>query len=155
MKMCPGCLENRDRSMFYREPCYPDGLSKHCRICSRAMQKARRDRMKRPVVPKEKEPEYSSLDTNPRFEIYKRDGYLCYYCGINVLELSATQATLDHIYPESLGGKSVASNLVTACKTCNCNKSYIVDIIAINEALEIVKKRNEAFNLNGSRVVGF
>lgn len=29
---------------------------------------------------------------------------------------------LDHVYPEVLGGRAIAQNLVLACKSCNCSK---------------------------------
>jgi hypothetical protein len=40
----------------------------------------------------------------------------CCYCG-------ATQnLSLDHIFPQKLGGKDVGDNLVYACRTCNSSK---------------------------------
>jgi len=44
----------------------------------------------------------------------------CSYCG---RKLTFAQATLDHVFPQSLGGKSVQANLVLACETCNKRKS--------------------------------
>jgi len=55
-----------------------------------------------------------------RFEIFKRDGFTCQYCGRRppdvVLEL-------DHIYPASKGGNNDAMNLATSCADCNRGKS--------------------------------
>jgi len=51
--------------------------------------------------------------------IKARDGYACVYCG-------ATEATsgahlhLDHLTPKASGGEDVATNLVLACRSCNC-----------------------------------
>lgn len=55
-----------------------------------------------------------------RFEIFKRDGFKCQYCGAHppsvVLEV-------DHIHPVSTGGSNDDDNLVTACFGCNRGKS--------------------------------
>ena len=51
--------------------------------------------------------------------IFLRDGYLCQYCGI---EVNDATATLDHVLPSSLGGKTTWDNCATACKTCNYKK---------------------------------
>ncbi len=48
--------------------------------------------------------------------IFKRDGYKCVYCG------SKNNLTLDHVVPQSKGGKDSWDNLVTACKRCNAEK---------------------------------
>lgn len=47
--------------------------------------------------------------------ILVRDLYTCQYCG---KKLTNTSGTKDHVYPESLGGKSSWENLVAACKIC-------------------------------------
>lgn len=60
------------------------------------------------------------LSKRTRFEIFKRDGFQCAYCGAVppkvVLEV-------DHIIPVSKGGKNEKTNLVTACFDCNRGKS--------------------------------
>lgn len=43
----------------------------------------------------------------------------CHYCG---KDLDAKTATMDHIIPISLGGKSTKGNVVPACKDCNTKK---------------------------------
>jgi hypothetical protein len=54
-----------------------------------------------------------------RENVYRRDNYECVYCGCgNVKTL-----TLDHVIPQSKGGKDSWDNLVTACKRCNSEKS--------------------------------
>lgn len=52
-----------------------------------------------------------------RENIYKRDNYECVYCGSN------KNLTLDHVIPQSKGGKDSWDNLVTACRTCNSEKA--------------------------------
>jgi 5-methylcytosine-specific restriction endonuclease McrA len=51
--------------------------------------------------------------------IYLRDNYTCQYCGRQSLP---NDLTLDHVLPQSRGGKSVWENLVTSCKACNTRK---------------------------------
>lgn len=57
-----------------------------------------------------------------RFEIFKRDGFVCQYCGGHppdaVLEI-------DHISPVANGGDNSMDNLVTSCFDCNRGKGKI------------------------------
>ena len=57
-----------------------------------------------------------------RFEILKRDGFRCYYCGTRGTETGAG-LTVDHVVPTALGGTDDAQNLVAACGDCNSGKS--------------------------------
>lgn len=61
----------------------------------------------------------SSLSKKIRFEVFKRDGFSCQYCGATppaVLEV-------DHIIAVSSGGENNMDNLVTSCFDCNRGKS--------------------------------
>ena len=60
-----------------------------------------------------------SVSPSRRFEILKRDGFKCQYCG-----LAAPDAVLevDHVVPVSKGGGNEASNLIAACYDCNRGK---------------------------------
>ncbi len=62
------------------------------------------------------------LSKRLRFEVFKRDGFRCRYCGA-----PATSARLeaDHVVPKSDGGPDEAANLVTACFDCNRGKSNV------------------------------
>ena len=55
-----------------------------------------------------------------RFEVFKRDGFSCQYCGATppkvILEV-------DHIDPVALGGGDEMDNLITACFPCNRGKA--------------------------------
>lgn len=54
--------------------------------------------------------------TVTRRGILKRDKNVCAYCGGNA-------STIDHIWPQSRGGKDTWDNLVAACLVCNNIKS--------------------------------
>ena len=61
-----------------------------------------------------------SISKKTRFEVFKRDGFQCAYCGKSppsvVLEA-------DHIQPKCKGGKNNPDNLITACFDCNRGKA--------------------------------
>lgn len=60
------------------------------------------------------------VSVRTRFEVFKRDGFTCQYCGRKspdvVLEV-------DHVQPVALGGSNDVINLITACWDCNHGKS--------------------------------
>ncbi len=55
-----------------------------------------------------------------RENIFVRDDYTCQYCG---KKFSASDLTLDHVYPKSRLGPDIWENLVTCCKECNQYKA--------------------------------
>jgi hypothetical protein len=55
-----------------------------------------------------------------RLSIYLRDGLACVYCGASTE--TGAQLTLDHVKPACQGGTNEATNLVTACRKCNCSR---------------------------------
>jgi 5-methylcytosine-specific restriction endonuclease McrA len=59
-----------------------------------------------------------------RAAIYHRDNWSCVYCGRRVTDSAEVPVvlTLDHLLPKSLGGTNDASNLVSACRQCNCSR---------------------------------
>jgi hypothetical protein len=60
-----------------------------------------------------------AISTKARFEIFKRDRFICQYCGAH-----PPHAVLhvDHIVPVVEGGDNDPTNLVTACDKCNLGK---------------------------------
>jgi phage FluMu protein Com len=56
-----------------------------------------------------------------RFDVFKRDGFRCRYCGRSVDDGAILHA--DHVIPQSKGGPTTKENLVTACFECNIGKS--------------------------------
>jgi hypothetical protein len=79
-----------------------------------------------------------------RGNVYLRDGHRCMYCGRHESDLARGHGrrdvmvrygtetirltaageflTIDHVTPESRGGRNVYENTVTACSTCNARK---------------------------------
>ncbi len=60
------------------------------------------------------------------WEVFKRDGYQCRYCG------KEAPLTVDHVILWEQGGATVAENLVSACRRCNKlrgSKEYTVWMI--------------------------
>jgi 5-methylcytosine-specific restriction endonuclease McrA len=55
-----------------------------------------------------------------RRSIWKRDDYMCQYCG---RKPAHDECTLDHIVPRSLGGETNWTNCVLACYQCNSQKA--------------------------------
>ena len=52
--------------------------------------------------------------------VLKRDSYECQYCG---KRLTNSTGTIDHVFPQSKGGRHTWSNVVASCQECNCEKN--------------------------------
>jgi phage replication O-like protein O len=57
-----------------------------------------------------------------RGQIQERDDYTCLYCGFRSPPPDEMLIFADHIVPRNMGGKSVPSNLVACCLSCNSKK---------------------------------
>lgn len=68
-----------------------------------------------------------------KVQVWKRDNYVCYYCGKRNLQ----RPTIDHVVPVSKGGSSEFFNLVTACYSCNNAKG---DLLPTDGGTCIVKR---------------
>lgn len=51
-------------------------------------------------------------------------GRTCWYCG---KKLKREEITLDHLYPQDLGGPTIPQNLVPACVKCNGRKGNLTE----------------------------
>ncbi len=60
-----------------------------------------------------------------RFEVLKRDGFSCQYCGRSPKENKVT-LHVDHIIPRNKGGKDNYDNLITSCSDCNYGKTDVL-----------------------------
>lgn len=63
-----------------------------------------------------------SIKKTIRFEVFKRDGFQCIYCGQTP---PAVVLEVDHVEPKSKGGTDDINNLVTACFDCNRGKRNV------------------------------
>lgn len=80
-----------------------------------------------------------------RFEVFKRDGFQCAYCGRTPPEITLE---IDHIEPISKGGKDDMENLLTSCFDCNRGKKNIrLDKIPtkLEENIEVIKEKEEQY----------
>lgn len=57
-----------------------------------------------------------------RLAIYLRDDFRCIYCLSDLRDAAPFDISLDHITPQSDGGSNEPSNMVTACRSCNCSR---------------------------------
>ncbi len=51
-----------------------------------------------------------------KHNVHIRDSYICSYCGV---KFEPRKLTIDHVLPESQGGKTTWENCTTACNICN------------------------------------
>lgn len=65
----------------------------------------------------------TSISKRTRFEVFKRDGFVCAYCGAHPPD---TLLHCDHINPVAAGGDNDIDNLITACQACNLGKSDVL-----------------------------
>jgi len=57
-----------------------------------------------------------------RLAIYLRDRFTCLYCLADLHGSDPADITLDHLVCQADGGSNDESNLVTACRHCNCSR---------------------------------
>jgi hypothetical protein len=82
-----------------------------------------------------------SASKKNRFEIFKRDGFKCAYCGKSP---PAVVLEVDHIEPKAKGGKDDINNYITACFDCNRGKRDIpLEKIPaqLQENLEVLREK--------------
>ncbi len=81
-----------------------------------------------------------------RFEVFKRDGFTCQYCGRTP---PTVVLNCDHIHPVAEDGDNDQENLITACFECNSGKSDILlsqVIPSLQEQMADKKERQEQLN---------
>jgi len=66
-----------------------------------------------------KKKERNSMSPKLRFDVFRRDKFVCQYCGACG---SNVELEVDHIIPVSRGGTDEMSNLKTTCFDCNRGK---------------------------------
>ncbi len=75
-----------------------------------------------------------------RFEIFKRDGFVCQYCGRRP---PTVELETDHIVPKAKGGDDDPVNLVTSCFDCNRGKGARLLEEAPPATEEVLRRRQE------------
>lgn len=87
-----------------------------------------------------------SLTKKIRFEVFKRDGFKCQYCGKFPPDVILE---VDHINPVSKGGTDDMNNLVTSCFDCNRGKKNIELSqvpTSFSENIEMIRERELQYN---------
>ena len=62
------------------------------------------------------------IPLNLRRRVIERDGYYCVYCDEDLHE---KEIHMDHVIPESQGGKTTFDNLQVTCRKCNLAKGVL------------------------------
>jgi len=84
-----------------------------------------------------------SISKKTRFEVFKRDGFKCQYCGRTP---PAVVLELDHIIPKSKEGVESMDNYITACFDCNRGKGkHLLSNTppGINNNIELLKEKRK------------
>ncbi len=85
----------------------------------------------------------------------------CGYC-LNPQELIPYKLEIEHIYPKSLGGKSIVENLWLACRECNAHKAVKTEAIdnLTGKTIKLFNPRTQnwnehfEFSKNDSQIIG-
>lgn len=56
------------------------------------------------------------IPADVRWAVWERDNFTCQRCGVR------KHLSVDHIHPESKGGKATVENCQTLCRSCNSKK---------------------------------
>ncbi|QGY29791.1 HNH endonuclease [Pantoea cypripedii] len=86
----------------------------------------------------------SGVTKKIRFEVFKRDGFKCQYCGSSAPDVILH---VDHVTPVSKGGDNDLMNLITSCESCNGGKSDR----ELNDNSVLEKQRQQLQELNLKR----
>lgn len=86
-----------------------------------------------------------------RFVILERDAFCCIYCGSSPIEHGAV-LHVDHVIPMDLGGKGIASNLVTSCEFCNDSKNNRL-IDHRGRVLLEIERRNLFYGIDPNQII--
>lgn len=84
------------------------------------------------------------LSKKIRFEVFKRDKFVCQYCGRMAPDIILE---VDHIVPVAEGGTDDMLNLITSCRDCNRGKGKT----RISDDTEIKKQQQQLVELAEKR----
>lgn len=85
-----------------------------------------------------------AMSKKVRFEVFKRDSFICQYCGQSAPDVILH---VDHLHPVSKGGDNDIMNLITSCQPCNAGKSDRL----ISDSSVIDKQKAQLDELNEKR----
>lgn len=85
-----------------------------------------------------------AVGAKQRFEVFKRDGFKCQYCGRAAPEVLLH---VDHIKPVVEGGGDDILNLITACADCNLGKGPR----PLSDGTAVEKQRQQLEDLEARR----
>lgn len=90
-------------------------------------------------------PKRQPISKRVRFEVFKRDGFSCQYCGRGVPDVTLE---VDHIIPVADGGENHQDNLITSCFDCNRGKGAVplssVPMSLEDRAIEAQERKEQA-----------
>lgn len=89
-----------------------------------------------------------SISKSLRFEIFKRDGFTCQYCGSHPPKIILH---VDHIHPVSKGGLNDMDNLITSCAPCNLGKSAK----ELNDVPISLKEKADSTKEMEAKIIGY
>lgn len=155
LRRCTKCGETKPLSEFNKMSSYKDGLNYHCRQCAHIMRANRLDRAREQsrtwkknhkAEDRELQRKWRQTPNGKRYDLHhhylrraqKKGGDVttaqllelserqthCAYCKRKFT--SRLRPTIDHVIPVSKGGLHTISNLVLACKPCNCQKNNAI-----------------------------
>lgn len=85
-----------------------------------------------------------TIGAKTRFEVFKRDGFKCQYCGRSAPDVILH---VDHVEPVSKGGTNDILNLITSCFECNGGKGAT----RLDDQAALIRQRQQLEELNQRR----
>lgn len=90
------------------------------------------------------------ISNGNRFLILERDRFTCQYCGRSAPEVTLE---IDHIHPQSKGGKEISTNLITACRDCNSSKNNrIIKVGKVPKEIQLTENDYEPYRTYSIRM---
>ncbi len=89
--------------------------------CSKEMHREKYKKISLGIIDSSEEDNNAICFLKLRFEIFKRDNFICQYCGRSPKK-DKCKLVIDHVFPRSKGGEFIPSNLITSCFECNLGK---------------------------------
>lgn len=83
-----------------------------------------------------------------RFEVFKRDGFQCHYCGVTPPKAILQ---IDHIFPVAQGGTNDIDNLITSCQPCNLGKGANL----LDKAPETIQEKAKLIHEKEEQLKGY